>query len=51
MDRRWATIPIWEVGFPNAIFDESGNFLLYSTLLGVKVINSVTSRREDHRKS
>lgn len=24
---------------PNAIFDESSNFLLYPTLLGIKVIN------------
>ncbi|EFN51411.1 hypothetical protein CHLNCDRAFT_28079, partial [Chlorella variabilis] len=28
----------------NAVFDESGNFLLYATLLGIKVINLVTSR-------
>jgi len=33
-----------EVGFPNAVFDESGNFLLYPTLLGIKVVNLVTSR-------
>lgn len=33
-----------EVGFPNAIFDESGNFLLYPTLLGIKVVNLVTNR-------
>ena len=26
-----------DVGFPNAIFDESGNFILYATLLGIKV--------------
>ncbi|CAL5228960.1 g12192 [Coccomyxa viridis] len=28
----------------NAIFDESGNFLLFSTVLGVKVVNLVTNR-------
>ena len=33
-----------EVGYPNAIFDESGNFILYATLLGIKVVNLVTSR-------
>jgi len=33
-----------EPGFPNAIFDESGNFVLYATLLGIKVVNLVTSR-------
>lgn len=26
---------------PNAVFDESGNFLLYATLLGVKVWQAV----------
>eukprot|EP00887_Chlorella_sp_A99_P006803 scaffold2.g6803.t1 len=29
---------------PNAVFDESGHFLLYPTLLGIKVINLVTNR-------
>lgn len=29
---------------PNAIFDESGNFLLYPTILGIKVVNLVTNR-------
>ncbi|XP_024539754.1 peptidyl-prolyl cis-trans isomerase CYP71 isoform X2 [Selaginella moellendorffii] len=28
----------------NAIFDESGNFLLYATLLGVKVVNLSTNK-------
>ncbi|BBN19375.1 peptidyl-prolyl cis-trans isomerase B (cyclophilin B) [Marchantia polymorpha subsp. ruderalis] len=28
-----------DVPAPNAIFDESGNFVLYSTLLGIKVVN------------
>ena len=32
------------VGFPNAVFDESGNFLLYATLLGIKVVNLVTMK-------
>ncbi|GIL83353.1 hypothetical protein Vretimale_11294 [Volvox reticuliferus] len=31
-------------GSPNAIFDESGNFLLYATLLGIKVVNLVTNK-------
>jgi peptidylprolyl isomerase domain and WD repeat-containing protein 1 len=30
--------------FPNAIFDESGNFVLYPTLLGIKVVNLVTNK-------
>ncbi|KAK9828550.1 hypothetical protein WJX72_000712 [[Myrmecia] bisecta] len=29
---------------PNAVFDESGNFVLYPTLLGIKVVNLVTNR-------
>lgn len=29
---------------PNAIFDESGNFIIYATLLGIKVVNLVTNR-------
>ncbi|EJU03203.1 peptidyl-prolyl cis-trans isomerase [Dacryopinax primogenitus] len=28
----------------NAVWDESGNFVLYATLLGIKVINIVTNR-------
>lgn len=27
----------------NIVFDESGNFILYSTILGVKVVNIVTN--------
>ena len=30
---------------PNAIFDESGNFIIYATLLGIKVLVAVDSRR------
>ena len=30
--------------FPNAVFDESGNFLMYATALGIKVVNLVTNR-------
>lgn len=33
-----------EAPFPNAIFDESGNFVLYATLLGIKVVNLITNR-------
>ena len=29
---------------PNVVFDDSGNFVLYPTLLGVKVVNLVTNR-------
>lgn len=29
---------------PNVIFDESGNFVLYATLLGIKVVNLVANR-------
>ncbi|EGD80149.1 peptidyl-prolyl cis-trans isomerase [Salpingoeca rosetta] len=28
----------------NAVFDETGNFLLYATLLGIKVVNIVTNK-------
>lgn len=28
----------------NAIFDESGHFLIYCTMLGIKVVNLVTNR-------
>mgnify|MGYP002633298559 CR=1 FL=1 len=28
--------------YPNAIFDESGNFLIYANLLGIKVVNLTT---------
>jgi hypothetical protein len=28
---------------PSVLFDESGNFLIYPTLLGVKVVNLVTN--------
>ncbi|GLC33697.1 Peptidylprolyl isomerase [Pleodorina starrii] len=31
-------------GSPNALFDESGNLLLYATLLGIKVVNLVTNK-------
>ena len=33
-----------EYAWPNAIFDESGNFIIYSTLLGIKVVNLVTNQ-------
>ncbi|UPR01954.1 cyclophilin-type peptidyl-prolyl cis-trans isomerase [Chloropicon primus] len=32
------------VSTPNAVFDESSNFLIYSTLLGVKVVNIHTNK-------
>eukprot|EP00959_Pyramimonas_sp_CCMP1952_P225007 4704835-Pyramimonas_sp.AAC.1 len=28
----------------NAVFDESGNFVIYATLLGIKMVNIVTNR-------
>uniref|UniRef100_A0A7S3EMJ8 peptidylprolyl isomerase n=1 Tax=Rhodosorus marinus TaxID=101924 RepID=A0A7S3EMJ8_9RHOD len=33
-----------DVSIPNAIFDESGNFLLYGTPFGIKVLNLVSNR-------
>ena len=30
----------------NAIFDESGHFLLYSTLVGIKIVNLLTNKVE-----
>jgi len=30
--------------WPNALFDESGNFLIYATHLGIKVVNLVTNQ-------
>ena len=29
---------------PNVIFDESGHFILYGSLLGIKVVNTYTNR-------
>eukprot|EP00854_Cymbomonas_tetramitiformis_P003437 gene3437-4318_t len=29
---------------PNVIFDETGNFIIYATLLGIKMVNIVTNR-------
>jgi peptidylprolyl isomerase domain and WD repeat-containing protein 1 len=28
----------------NAVFDDSGNFLIYATLLGIKMVNLVTNK-------
>lgn len=28
----------------NVIFDESGNFIIYATLIGIKIVNVVTNR-------
>lgn len=28
----------------NAVFDETGHFLIYSTLLGIKIVNIETNR-------
>lgn len=33
-----------EAPHPNAIFDESGHFILYATLLGIKVVNLTTNK-------
>ena len=33
-----------EAPMQNAVFDESGNFIIYATLLGIKVVNIVTNR-------
>lgn len=30
--------------FPNAVFDESGNFLIFSSILGIKVVNLMTNQ-------
>ena len=38
------TLQDTSAGYPNAIFDESGNFVLYATLIGIKVVNLVTNR-------
>ncbi|KAG8931090.1 hypothetical protein FRC01_001850 [Tulasnella sp. 417] len=35
-ERAWRTM--------NAVWDESGNFVIYPTLLGIKVVNTVTNR-------
>jgi peptidylprolyl isomerase domain and WD repeat-containing protein 1 len=32
--------------FSNVIFDESGNFILYPTLLGIKVVNLKSNKVE-----
>jgi peptidylprolyl isomerase domain and WD repeat-containing protein 1 len=41
LDREWAA---GAAPPPSLLFDESGNFLLYPTYLGVKVVNLVTAR-------
>lgn len=33
-----------KVPLPNAVFDDSGNFLLYTTLLGIKIVNLHTNK-------
>lgn len=35
----------------NIIFDETGHFVLYGTMLGIKVINLETNRYTAHNKS
>mmetsp|Transcript_7219 Transcript_7219/g.26559 ORF Transcript_7219/g.26559 Transcript_7219/m.26559 type:complete len:683 (-) Transcript_7219:1570-3618(-) len=30
--------------YPNAVFDESGNFLIYPTFLGIKIVNLYTNK-------
>ncbi|KAL0487258.1 hypothetical protein AKO1_001072 [Acrasis kona] len=35
-----------QVSRPNCVFDESGHFLIYSTMLGIKTINMSTNRVE-----
>mmetsp|Transcript_11457 Transcript_11457/g.35010 ORF Transcript_11457/g.35010 Transcript_11457/m.35010 type:complete len:644 (+) Transcript_11457:87-2018(+) len=32
------------VALPNAVFDESGNFLIYATAMGIKVLNMVSNK-------
>jgi len=32
------------IGLTNIIFDETGHFVLYGTMLGIKVINVETNR-------
>jgi peptidylprolyl isomerase domain and WD repeat-containing protein 1 len=39
-----ATILSSSLATVNAVFDESGNFVIYSTLLGVKMVNLVTNK-------
>jgi peptidylprolyl isomerase domain and WD repeat-containing protein 1 len=41
LDREWGA---GGAPSPNALFDESGNFLLYPTALGIKVFNLATGR-------
>ena len=44
LDREWARGDASAAPPPGLAFDESGNFLLYPTYLGVKVLNLVTAR-------
>ncbi|PWN52988.1 peptidyl-prolyl cis-trans isomerase cyp15 [Violaceomyces palustris] len=39
-----ATTNAMGAGTGNAVFDESGNFLIYPTMLGIKIVNTVTNR-------
>ncbi|KAJ1954509.1 Peptidyl-prolyl cis-trans isomerase cyp15, partial [Dispira parvispora] len=42
LDRELAKSP--QVATANAVFDQSGHFLLYPTLLGIKMVNIVTNK-------
>jgi peptidylprolyl isomerase domain and WD repeat-containing protein 1 len=44
LDREWATAGGGTAPLPNGVFDESGNFLVFATHLGLKVVNLVTGR-------
>ncbi|KAG2490973.1 hypothetical protein HYH03_010647 [Edaphochlamys debaryana] len=44
VERELTAAPEETHGPPNAVFDQSGNFLLYGTLLGVKVVNLATNK-------
>jgi len=42
MERELEKMPAFSLA--NALFDESGNFLLYATMMGIKVINLYTNK-------
>lgn len=46
VEREIQTSPIGQSYYANVIFDETGNFILYATSLGIKVVNLTTNKVE-----
>ncbi|KAI0225069.1 Peptidyl-prolyl cis-trans isomerase cyp15, partial [Massospora cicadina] len=42
VEREWVASP--QAATANAVFDDSGHFLIYATMLGIKVVNVITNK-------